>query len=543
MATPIVVVPSGGIPVTEATNGFGTPVTVATNGIGTAVTVVAAGGLPVVGSGGGSPSLVQMNIAARGQMHITMNGGATAPRTRQKYRLRFWIWYASAKTYLYWGNRSMDLSVAEIGNSNSVTVVKAAVEQGAGVSPSVFPGSARNRTLTPGEFGVISMSNGAVVPGLAWVRAEVDVVAGSNTFPIGKIYRDVNNEQGGLIENCYFYDPANEIDDIDSTGALAVPTGATAGNQNPFAPVMLFGEVSPGKIALIGYGLDSIGDGDDALPSSDGSFSGGGAFVRRAAWLASVPYLSCARSAMRADVMAANSTPMCLDLMKYHSDACDNVASNDTAGLRTAAQILADRRTLWARGKANLIGRKRIHAINEIQRTDTTNKCLDYANQTPSTGHTTGGVRDQLNAALLADVGVNVDKYVDVKATVDGTADGEPNKWKPDPFTTTLAADAATNVSTASLTAMIAEPAGLGMFLILEPGTGNESTTANARVLNVSGSGPYTVSIGTNWGGSSTHLAGSTVRSSPAAGNSPGVHPEGPQNEAMAQPLAASITS
>ncbi len=494
------------------------------------------------GAGGGAPSLVQMNIAARGQMHITMNGGATAPRTRQKYRLRFWVWYASSKVYLYWGNRAMDLSVAEIGNSNSVTVVKAAVEQGASFSASTFGGS-RNRTLTPGEYGVISSSNFSVVPGLAWVRAEVDVVAGSNTFPIGKIYRDTNNEQGGLIENCYFYDPANEVDDIDSTGALAVPSGATAGNQNPFAPVMLFGEVAPGKIALIGYGLDSIGDGDDALPSSDGSFSGGGAFVRRAAWLAGVPYLSCARSAMRADVMAANSTPMCLDLMKYHSDACDNVASNDTAGLRTAAQILGDRRTIWARDKANLIGRKRVHAINEIQRTDTTNKCLDYANQTPSTGHTTGGVRDQLNAALLADVGVNVDKYVDVKATVDGTADGEPNKWKPDPFTTTLAADALTTASTASLVAMTAEPAALGMFLILDPGQPNESATTNARVNNVTGSGPYTVNIGSTWLGSSTHLAGATVRSSPAAGSSPGVHPEGPQNEAMAAPLAASITS
>jgi len=51
MATPVVVVPSGGIPVTEATNGYGMPVTVATNGYGMAVTVIASGGFPVVGSG------------------------------------------------------------------------------------------------------------------------------------------------------------------------------------------------------------------------------------------------------------------------------------------------------------------------------------------------------------------------------------------------------------------------------------------------------------------------------------------------------------
>lgn len=50
MSLPIVIVPSGGIPVTESVSGLGTPVTVASNGFGTAVTVVSAGGMPVVGS-------------------------------------------------------------------------------------------------------------------------------------------------------------------------------------------------------------------------------------------------------------------------------------------------------------------------------------------------------------------------------------------------------------------------------------------------------------------------------------------------------------
>ena len=52
MATgfPIVIVASGGIPVTEVTPGFGTPVSVASTGFGFAVTVVSSGGMPVVGS-------------------------------------------------------------------------------------------------------------------------------------------------------------------------------------------------------------------------------------------------------------------------------------------------------------------------------------------------------------------------------------------------------------------------------------------------------------------------------------------------------------
>ena len=50
-ATPIVVVATGGKPVTEAANGFGTPVVQALNGNGIPVTIVASGGTPVVGSG------------------------------------------------------------------------------------------------------------------------------------------------------------------------------------------------------------------------------------------------------------------------------------------------------------------------------------------------------------------------------------------------------------------------------------------------------------------------------------------------------------
>lgn len=51
MPMPIVVVTSGGIPVTEAANGRGLPVVQASNGIGIPVVIVPSGGLPVVGSG------------------------------------------------------------------------------------------------------------------------------------------------------------------------------------------------------------------------------------------------------------------------------------------------------------------------------------------------------------------------------------------------------------------------------------------------------------------------------------------------------------
>lgn len=49
MGIPVVLVDSGGIPVTESENGIGTPVDIAANGFGVAVTIVDRGGSPVTG--------------------------------------------------------------------------------------------------------------------------------------------------------------------------------------------------------------------------------------------------------------------------------------------------------------------------------------------------------------------------------------------------------------------------------------------------------------------------------------------------------------
>lgn len=49
MGTPVVFVESGGIPVTESTNGLGLPVVISENGLGLAVTRVSSGGMPIYG--------------------------------------------------------------------------------------------------------------------------------------------------------------------------------------------------------------------------------------------------------------------------------------------------------------------------------------------------------------------------------------------------------------------------------------------------------------------------------------------------------------
>lgn len=58
MALPIVIVTSGGIAITESTNGIGLPVEIATNGFGIGARIVASGGLGVLGSASGTPVVV-----------------------------------------------------------------------------------------------------------------------------------------------------------------------------------------------------------------------------------------------------------------------------------------------------------------------------------------------------------------------------------------------------------------------------------------------------------------------------------------------------
>lgn len=62
MAVPIVIMSSGGLAVTESTNGSGLPVEISTNGFGLGVTIVSSGGLPVIGSGSGSSSTLQSDV-------------------------------------------------------------------------------------------------------------------------------------------------------------------------------------------------------------------------------------------------------------------------------------------------------------------------------------------------------------------------------------------------------------------------------------------------------------------------------------------------
>ena len=97
MALSVVVVASGGLPVTEAVNGVGLPITVATNGYGIPVTVVASGGLAVVGtSTGGSAGPNYRMPALLGSFVFT--GESMTPITGYSMTAQFGDFRANGQT-------------------------------------------------------------------------------------------------------------------------------------------------------------------------------------------------------------------------------------------------------------------------------------------------------------------------------------------------------------------------------------------------------------------------------------------------------------
>lgn len=121
MSTPIVIVSSGGLPITEASNGQGMPVSVAANGYGIPCTVVSSGGIPVVGSGAGTTTFDPVNISA-GMVLSNGNLTATGPAAGAGHNARSITSHNSGQFYFSAVLTSGDGGVAiGIGNASALS--------------------------------------------------------------------------------------------------------------------------------------------------------------------------------------------------------------------------------------------------------------------------------------------------------------------------------------------------------------------------------------------------------------------------------------
>lgn len=415
----------------------------------------------------------------------------------------------------------------EVDAPANLGIRKASSEKGAASVPITFSG-ARDFTVVAGVPLVKSdwIESPVVAGDILWHRQEADIASGASTYGAGRLFNMASLE-GGAAETSVLYDPANEVDDVDATGTMAVPTGSSA-NYTPPLPVVLIVETAPGVEAYLSV-ADSIGFGITDLPSSNGA--NGNGFIARAAYKKGKPHTSVSLSGQTVQQINAGNS-LIRALLPLHTHVISEAGTNDLAQGITAATLHARKVTEWAMYKA--AGQKVVQP-KMLPRVTTADFGTTLAGQTPIAGFGLGGERDILNALYAADVGTLIDKFVDVASAVEEPTDR--SKWALPTFTTTFSATALTTATTLSLAA--SPP--IGGMLTADPGGANQgpaaNTSPNTRVLSVTGTGPYVATFGAAIGGTTTHAIGEVVK----AARTDGTHPEGPVNDEMATLLAAAL--
>jgi hypothetical protein len=335
--------------------------------------------------------------------------------------------------------------------------------------------------------------------------------------------------EAGSPDVCYNYDPANRIDDVYGTSAIATPTGSVAGH--PITPALVVANVASTKKAYVS-GVSSIEYGLKDFATSN-PLLGGGPYRRAFSGLLGRPHISIAQNGQKwSDLAGAKGTAIFQTVCKYSTDFFCAGDTNGVIQAQTAASIRTRMQGYYTMFRG--FGIKRIVQTDILCRTAAIkdDRCTTKANQqlTP-VGFGVGGVADQVNAAILADVGRGFfDAYVGLRALICDPTDH--HYWRTDDLLTQTLGAAYT---AATQTIGVASDPRVGAPLIFDPGGPNQAPSGgNAWMPYLdTGSGPFKLTaftaIGVNGADSGTTLK--VTRSADY------VHPWGFYNQVDAQSL------
>jgi lysophospholipase L1-like esterase len=307
----------------------------------------------------------------------------------------------------------------EIVPANTL-VWQAAIEHG-GVTTRILFAGQTSLTLAPNDNDRISDALSLSVP------------AGQDYFlrfranmTIGTVFnrrQPVNGATGAqfVVHN------SGSTNQILGAGALTVPSGGSGSATSGFGPVAIIGEGSHNGVAIIG---DSIAEGTnfDTVESATGAIG----FAAKGLTLVNghrIPWMNLARGGERTDTFLANGARRLL-LTRHGSDIICNHGTNDIDQGRGLSALQADYLTTIGTVKAQ---GGRFHAVLLFPRVASGGTYNTLTGQTPRTGFTSGGLRDQFNAWLAGLVSAGtIDSVIDCisPGTLPGLADaGDPSRW------------------------------------------------------------------------------------------------------------------
>lgn len=349
----------------------------------------------------------------------------TGARTRTISRIPLLIGGDCSYLQLCFDNWYIDADGAAADADQTVTIVGLAIEQDSPslTVPVTFEGE-YSATLSRGElqrksdplpasaFGLTKFSRDA----LYWVRITATIPS-SGSFLEGP-------STGSAGAATYYCTPANNIDQVYSTGVLTAPTGATQRNFGYGPSAVLGAYLEPGMLSAIGIGDSIMMNNNDPTPVASGP-----AFFSRAAMdngVASgvIAQTKIARGGTLASQFAANTRAQ--TYFAFGNVLVDEFGANDTTSGATAATTFGHCQTTW--DAARDYGIERIVRTLLIGRTDSTDDYETEANQAyHGVAWTPGGPVSQLNDLFE---GALADGEIDALVTNDGSRDPTfPYKW------------------------------------------------------------------------------------------------------------------
>lgn len=334
--------------------------------------------------------------------HVMSSATATTAKRQMISRTPFIIGRNCSSlvfSFANWVTVDGSISPASVGGG-ATTILKFAIEQDspAKTVPITFAGQRtknlawpdndiQSDPLYPAAFGLSQFSRDQKF----WIRITA-ICAASVSFPL------VVSGGTGLLSG--LYDPANDIDQVDATGVMSMPTGATVFTTfgSVYGPVAILGRPLGPGLSVIAFG-DSIGDGTNDTVNPLPTVAGFG-FISRATMDAgvasnSIACLKMTRSGATLALFTAN--PLAMRYLRYANVLLETLLTNDvgTAGTANVTALEAAETSLWSTARA--AGVKRILRTKLLPRTTSSN-WQNAAGQTYVSGWGVGEAAAQLNA-------------------------------------------------------------------------------------------------------------------------------------------------
>lgn len=207
---------------------------------------------------------------------------------------------------------------------------------------------------------------------------------------------------------------------IYTTAAMVTPSGGVTAT-NGFVPMAVLGKVKQNIPAILMLG-DSQGVGiGDTSDITTGLFGG----VERAMGYCMIGFSNGSRGGDKTGTYSSIDSTSRLALLPHVTHVYANMGINDVIAGRNAATILANIDVLIA--KCKNAGVQLVYE-SVFTVTTSTNAWANEANQTVTTGFAVGGVRDQVNAGLIARAALGKLIYLDTASVLINPA---TNKWLP----------------------------------------------------------------------------------------------------------------